>query len=187
LGVKVIVQKTTTLEMMRMKLLGIVGVLSMLAWGCGGASAGGTIQTGDTTPPAPAAEPAKAATDDVGAAHFKGDHLEVDKQILFDTDSDHINEEQSKGILADLVGVLKAHPEVVHLQIAGHTDTKGSAEHNQDLSQRRAAAVAKYINEHGLPNVKIETVGHGKSKPLCTEDTDACHDKNRRVEFVVLK
>lgn len=172
---------------MHTKILGVLAVSSMLVWGCGGG--GGSIRAGgDTTPPPPSPEqPQAAATNDVGSAHLKGDHLEIDKQILFDTDSDHINEEQSKGVLSDLIAVLKAHPELVHLQIAGHTDAKGSAEHNQDLSKRRAAAVAKYINEHGLPNVKIETVGYGKTKPLCTEDTDACHDKNRRVEFNVLK
>lgn len=172
---------------MHTKSVGILVVSSMLVWGCGGG--GGSIRTGGGDAPAPpsAPEQAKAATNDVGSAHLKGDHLEIDKQILFDTDSDHINEEQSKGVLSDLIAVLKAHPELVHLQIAGHTDSKGSAEHNQDLSQRRAAAVAKYINEHGLANVKIETVGYGKTKPLCTEDTDACHDKNRRVEFNVLK
>ncbi len=170
-----------------MKLFGVVVIASMMAWGCGGGAVQGTVQTGDSATPPPVAEPAKAGTNDVGVVHMKGDHLEVDKQIMFDTDSDHINEEQSKGILADLVAIMKAHPEVVHLQIAGHTDANGSAAHNQELSERRAAAVAKYINDHGLPNVKIDSVGHGKTKPLCTEDTDACHDKNRRVEFIVLK
>jgi outer membrane protein OmpA-like peptidoglycan-associated protein len=172
----------------RTSVIGMLAVLAMMAWGCGGGSANATVQTGgDVVPPPAATEAPKQATNDVGAAHFKGDHLEIDKQILFDTDSDRINEEQSKGILTDLVTLLKAHPEVVKLQIVGHTDSKGSAEHNQQLSEKRAAAVAKYINDHGLPNVKIETVGHGKTKLLCTEDTDACHDKNRRVEFNVLK
>ena len=172
---------------MQMKMLGVLAIATTLLWGCGGGSAQGNIQTGDSVTPPPAGESAKAGANDVGSAHLKGDHLEIDKQITFDTDSDHINEEQSKGVLADLVAVMKAHPEVVHLQIAGHTDTNGSAAHNQELSERRAAAVAKYINDHGLPNVKIDTVGHGKTKPLCTEDTDACHDKNRRVEFIILK
>jgi outer membrane protein OmpA-like peptidoglycan-associated protein len=170
------------------KLLGALVIASTLVWGCGGGGGGVAIQSGDSSPPPPPpAEPAKAEANDVGSAHLKGDHLEVDKQILFDTDSDHINEEQSKGILSDLVGILKAHPEVVHLQIVGHTDVNGTAAHNQDLSERRAAAVAKYINGHGLPNVKIDTVGYGKTKPLCAEDTEACHDKNRRVEFNILK
>jgi outer membrane protein OmpA-like peptidoglycan-associated protein len=172
----------------RKSVIGLLVILSALAWGCGGGGASNPIPPSNATVPAPAAtEAPKGPTNDIGGAHLKGDHLEIDKQILFDTDSDHINEEQSKGVLSDLVAVLKAHPELVHLQIVGHTDSKGSAEHNQKLSESRAVAVAKYINDHGLPNVKIETVGHGKTKPLCTEDTDACHDKNRRVEFNVLK
>ncbi|MBK9266135.1 MAG: OmpA family protein [Polyangiaceae bacterium] len=172
-----------------MKRLFLLVVPFALIVGCGGGgSMQAEIKTGDSAPPPPpVAEAPKDAPSDVGTAHIKGDHIEIDQQILFDTDSDHINEEQSKGVLSDLVAILKAHPEVVHMQIAGHTDSTGSAEHNQKLSERRAAAVAKYINEHGLPNVKIETAGYGKTKPLCTEDTDACHDKNRRVEFIILK
>lgn len=160
--------------------------------GCGG---GATVQaeakTPETPPAAtaetPPADPPADAPSDVGTAHLKGDHLEIDKQILFDTDSDHIDEAQSKTVLDDLVALLKAHPEIVHLSIEGHTDTRGAPAHNQDLSDRRAAAVAKYLNSHGLPNVKFEHKGHGASKPLCTEATDACHDKNRRVEFILLK
>lgn len=173
---------------MNVKILGALVALGMLGLGCGGGSANVEIKAGggETTPP-PAVEPAKAGTNDVGAAHLKGDHLEIDKQVLFDTDSDHIDEEHSKGVLSDIIAVLKAHPELVHLQIVGHTDANGSAQHNQELSERRAAAVGKYINGHGLENVKIETVGYGKTKPLCTEDTAACHDKNRRVEINVLK
>ncbi len=168
----------------------VTAALFLVPLGCGG---GATVQAEvKTAQPAPApaattAAPAEGAPADVGTAHLKGDHLEIDKQILFDTDSDHIDEEQSKTVLGDLVTLLKAHPELVHLRIEGHTDTRGSAAHNQDLSDRRAAAVAKYLNGHGLPNVKIDSKGHGSSKPLCTEATDACHDKNRRVEFLVVK
>ncbi|HVK63385.1 MAG TPA: OmpA family protein [Polyangium sp.] len=155
--------------------------------GCGG---GGSAQVelktgGDATPPSDT--PTAAAANDVGEAHFKGDHLEIDHQILFDTDSDHINEAQSQKVLGDLVTLLKAHPELVHLRIEGHTDVRGSAEHNQDLSERRAKAVAQYLNSHGLPNVKIDAKGYGVTKPLCSEDNDACHDKNRRVEFLIVK
>ncbi|MRG94323.1 OmpA family protein [Polyangium spumosum] len=164
-------------------------VAFLFAVGCGGGgSAQLEVKTGDDAPPPPAtAAPAEAAPADVGEAHFKGDHLEIDHQILFDTDSDHIKEDQSQKVLGDLVTLLKAHPEIVHLSIEGHTDTRGSAEHNQDLSERRAKAVAQYLNNHGLPNVKIDAKGHGNTKPLCTEDSDACHDKNRRVEFLVVK
>lgn len=159
-----------------------------LAAGCGG---GATVQAEAKAPPPSTATPeptppAAEAPKDVGAVHLKGDHLEIDQQILFDTDSDHIDEEKSKTLLTDLVTMLKAHPELVHLSIEGHTDARGSAAHNKDLSDRRAAAVGTWLAGHGLPNVKFEHKGHGSEKPLCTEATDACHDKNRRVEFIVL-
>jgi OOP family OmpA-OmpF porin len=165
-------------------------LLFAVSLGCGG---GGSVQVeAKTAEPQPAptaapADPPAGAPADVGSAHFKGDHLEIDQQILFDTDSDHIDEGKSKKVLDDLVALLKAHPELVHLRIEGHTDTRGAAAHNQDLSDRRAAAVGSYLNTHGLPNVKIDHKGYGASKPLCTEDTAECHDKNRRVEFLVVK
>lgn len=170
-------------------ILSAMVVSFLFAVGCGG---GGSIQAevktgGEDAPLPPATTPAAAAPADVGTAHLKGDHLEVDKPILFDTDSDHIDEEHSKGVLGDLLTLMRAHPELVHLSIEGHTDTRGSAAHNQELSEKRAAAVAKYINGHGLANVKLDPKGFGSSKPLCKEDTEACHDKNRRVEFIVLK
>jgi outer membrane protein OmpA-like peptidoglycan-associated protein len=157
--------------------------------GCGG---GGSAQMevktgGDATSSSNAAAPAAGASTDVGEAHLKGDHLEIDHQIMFDTDSDHIDEARSKKVLGDVLALLKAHPELVHLRIEGHTDTRGSDAHNTDLSERRATAVAQYINSHGLPNVKIDAKGYGRSQPLCKEDTEACHDKNRRVEFIVVK
>ncbi|TKD06574.1 OmpA family protein [Polyangium fumosum] len=164
----------------------VASFLFLVACG-GGGSAQVELKTGGDATPPPSDTAATAAASDVGEAHLKGDHLEIDHQILFDTDSDHINEAQSQKVLGDLVALLKAHPELVHLRIEGHTDVRGSAEHNQDLSERRAKAVAQYLNSHGLPNVKIDSKGYGQSKPLCSEDSDTCHDKNRRVEFLVVK
>lgn len=172
----------------------VFAVLSLsLTAGCGGsATVQADVQTPPPPPPTATAEPETPppapaeAPNDVGSVHLKGDHLEIDHQILFDTDSDHIDEEKSKPLLNDLVTMLKAHPEMVHISIEGHTDVRGSAAHNKDLSDRRAAAVGAWLASHGLPNVKFEHKGHGSEKPLCTEMTDECHDKNRRVEFIVL-
>ncbi len=135
-------------------------------------------------PPPPAPEPPPAAPSE---ATLHDNHIELAHQILFDLNSDHIDEEHSQGVLRDLVALLQANPRIRRLRIEGHTDTQGSASRNLDLSNRRAAAVATYLRTHGIPNVTYETQGLGQTQPLCRENNDACHDRNRRVEFTVLE
>lgn len=160
----------------------------MFAFGCA-ANAEVKLAVAEPPPPAAAVAPAAApaAPAELGEAKIKGDHIEIAHQIQFDTDSDHIDEAKSKAVLHDLLEIMRAHAEVTHVLVEGHTDERGAASHNQDLSNRRAGAVATYLNSHGLTSVKFEAKGHGSAKPLCKEDTKECHDSNRRVEFTILK
>lgn len=161
----------------------------MFAFGCT-ASGGMQVAVAEPPPPAvaaPAPAPPPAAPSEVGEAKIKGDHIEIAHQIQFDTDSDHIDENKSKAVLQDLLDILRLHGEVNHVLVEGHTDERGAVSHNQELSNRRAGAVATYLNSHGLASVKFESKGHGSAKPLCKEDTKECHDSNRRVEFTILK
>jgi outer membrane protein OmpA-like peptidoglycan-associated protein len=67
--------------------------------------------------------------------------------------------------------------------ISGHTDAKGSAEYNQQLSQRRAEAVRRYfIDHHGIVAGRLVAKGYGKSQPLLP--SDPYNDLNRRVQFL---
>lgn len=132
--------------------------------------------------PAPAA-PAPAPQH--AEAHLSGGHITLEHQILFDTDSDHIQEQQSQTTLTDLVALLRENAQIRRLRVEGHTDVRGDASHNQRLSQRRAQAVADYLRGHGFESIQFEAVGNGASQPLCSEDTAACHDRNRRVEFTI--
>ena len=79
------------------------------------------------------------------------------------------------------------HP-TFRLSIAGHTDTSGDPDVNEQLSQNRAAAIRRYIERKGklAPN-RIESFGYGSSRPLKDERTDADAQVNRRVEFRLLK
>lgn len=133
--------------------------------------------------PAPAAEPAPAPQH--AEAHLANGHITLEHQILFDTDADHIQEQQSQATLTDLVALLRENSQIRRLRIEGHTDTRGDVGHNQRLSQRRAQAVADYLRTHGFENIQFEAVGNGPSQPLCTENADNCHDRNRRVEFTI--
>jgi len=136
--------------------------------------------------PAPAPEPAPAPPAPTEAV-LNNNHIELQHQILFDLGSDHIDEAHSQTVLRDLVALIQANPRIRRVRIEGHTDTQGSASRNLDLSNRRAAAVAAYLNSHGITSVTFEPQGLGQTQPLCQESTDACHERNRRVEFTILE
>lgn len=69
--------------------------------------------------------------------------------------------------------------------IEGHTDEQGSNHYNYRLSLSRAQAVQQYINEELQSHIHIETKGLGETTPLCTEATETCRTKNRRVEISI--
>ena len=71
------------------------------------------------------------------------------------------------------------------LQVRGHTDGTGGVNANQRLSDARAAAAKKYLEEHGIKAKEITTVGLGATQPLAVEDNDEARKFNRRVEIVV--
>ncbi|CAN5822527.1 hypothetical protein BH11MYX2_BH11MYX2_26260 [soil metagenome] len=102
--------------------------------------------------------------------------------ITFDTDSDHIKTE-SKPTLEQLVAAAKAEP-TWKLGIEGHTDSTGTPEHNQGLSDKRAAAVKAYLVKAGIAAVRLTTTGFGATKPVATNDTSLGRSQNRRVEVV---
>ncbi|MBK8262226.1 MAG: OmpA family protein [Nannocystis sp.] len=114
---------------------------------------------------------------------IEGDHLVIDRHINFAFDKDEILED-SFDLLDHITQLLKNHPEIVKLHVIGHTDAEGDADYNMKLSDRRANAVMKALKERGATQ-QIDAVGKGKTQNLCTEDTDECHAKNRRVEFII--
>lgn len=88
--------------------------------------------------------------------------------------------------LSKLAGILLAYPGEYHLEIEGHTDSIGSDDYNQKLSEGRAGAVRDYLSQEGVKSEKITAVrGLGKSKPVTTNDTAEGRQMNRRVEIVI--
>jgi outer membrane protein OmpA-like peptidoglycan-associated protein len=72
------------------------------------------------------------------------------------------------------------------IEVAGHTDSTGSDSYNQELSERRAAAVASYLGTRNVRTDRIITVGQGESSPVATNDTDLGRQQNRRVELTLV-
>ena len=102
--------------------------------------------------------------------------------INFDTDSDRIRDE-SKPTLDRIVSLLAAKP-AWKLSIEGHTDATATPPHNQQLSERRAAAVKSYLVAAGTDSARLTTKGLGATKPVATNDTAMGRAQNRRVELV---
>jgi outer membrane protein OmpA-like peptidoglycan-associated protein len=75
--------------------------------------------------------------------------------------------------------------ENTRITIEGHTDSVGSEQLNQSLSEKRAAAVRDYLVSRGVPADRITTTGLGESSPVATNDTPAGRQQNRRVELII--
>lgn len=105
--------------------------------------------------------------------------------IVFATNSDRIRPE-STPTLEEIGMMLEEHPEL-RLSIEGHTDADGEADHNQDLSERRAASVAQFLVErYGVDETRLETAGFGASQPVADNASPEGKQQNRRVELVKL-
>ncbi len=103
--------------------------------------------------------------------------------IYFDTGSDAIRQE-SAPTLKEIGTMLKDHADL-KLTIEGHTDNVGKAESNQALSEKRAAAVRKYlIDNYQIDAARLEAQGMGQTKPAASNDTAEGRQENRRVELV---
>lgn len=72
------------------------------------------------------------------------------------------------------------------IEVAGHTDNTGSDTYNQQLSERRAAAVAAYLGTRNVRQDRVITVGMGEGRPIATNDTEAGRQQNRRVELTLV-
>ena len=67
-------------------------------------------------------------------------------------------------------------------EIAGNCDERGAEQYNVALGFRRAHAVARYLEDLGVPAPRLSEVSYGKERPVCTEDAEACWARNRRAD-----
>lgn len=129
-----------------------------------------------------------------------GERLDYGGEIHFEYDKAYLrDDEETSKVLQSFEKFLEEHPEV-NLRVEGHTDSRGSDDYNQRLSDRRAASVRKWLLAQGVAEERLESVGKGESAPRVQEpeecddkkpeDTTPCEEAwqaNRRVEFHVTK
>jgi outer membrane protein OmpA-like peptidoglycan-associated protein len=105
--------------------------------------------------------------------------------IFFDFDKSVLKEESFPEL--NRLAELMKEKATMQVEIAGHTDEVGTEEYNMGLSERRAKAVANYMEGRGITKERIAVVFFGESKPIDNSHTKAGHAKNRRVEFKIVK
>jgi len=103
--------------------------------------------------------------------------------VSFDVDSATIKP-QYLDTYAKIASILKSYDKTV-IHVVGHTDSTGSDEHNQALSQRRAQSVGSYLISQGVDGSRVREEGRGESEPVATNDTAAGRARNRRVDIVI--
>ncbi len=113
---------------------------------------------------------------DVLAVTFKSD-------VLFDVNSASLK--QGAYVEIDRVAkVLQQYPQTT-IVIAGHTDSTGSEDHNQKLSERRAMSVSNALANQGVAPSRMRTIGFGESQPVGDNNTEAGRQLNRRVVVTI--
>lgn len=103
--------------------------------------------------------------------------------VLFDS-GQYTLKQITREKLAKLAGIILAHPGL-KLTAEGYTDSTGSADFNQKLSERRAQAVTDFLREQGVSGDSLNSIGYGEDRPVASNDTAAGRQQNRRVELIV--
>jgi outer membrane protein OmpA-like peptidoglycan-associated protein len=119
-------------------------------------------------------------------AELAAEQIVISQQVVFETNSAVLLPESNE-ILTEVARLITAHDEIELLEVQGHTDERGTAEYNRKLSQDRAASVVAWLTEHGIAGNRLKARGYGRDKPIADNSTEEGMQKNRRVEFHVLK
>jgi peptidoglycan-associated lipoprotein len=108
-------------------------------------------------------------------------------RVKFKTDKYELNSD-AKAALDEFAGKVKALTDPFYIEIQGHTDDTGGTRYNEDLGQRRADEVRRYLSrQHGIALNRMSTISYGDTLPAASNKTKAGRAQNRRVVIVVLQ
>jgi len=145
---------------------------------------------GDSIPDEVDACPAKAGSPDPdakkngcpGLVKIENGQIVILDQVYFATGKDVILP-RSFPVLQAVLHAVKSLPAGRSVRVEGHTDDRGDAKKNVELSQRRADAVKRWLVDKGIPATRLIAEGKGPERPIDTNKTDKGRARNRRVEF----
>jgi len=134
-------------------------------------------------PGAPSPDPKKNGCP--GLVRIENGRIAILEPVFFATNKDVILK-KSFPVLNHVVFALKASPFIKKVEIGGHTDDRGKADRNRELSGRRASSVMKYLVDKGIAADQLSAKGYGPDKPIASNKDKKGRERNRRVEFVIL-
>jgi peptidoglycan-associated lipoprotein len=105
------------------------------------------------------------------------------KDILFDFDKSDLRANETSKV-SEIATYMQQNPSV-KVGIDGHTDPRGTDKYNQALSERRVSVIRAALMRAGVPDDKIHTGAFGESRPICGDPTEACWQRDRRVEVLL--
>lgn len=133
----------------------------------------------------------KALADQIAAGAIRVERLPDDRLLVgmtgetaFGVDSDQI-QPRFYPTLQTISGIVNRYGKT-ELKVAGHTDSTGSAAHNQQLSERRAASVQSFLEGDGVLPQRIYATGLGKNQPIASNDSESGRRLNRRVDITII-
>lgn len=112
--------------------------------------------------------------------------LDLRGKVYFEASQARI-QSRSFELLNWVAKVIREHPEIPRVVVGAHTDDRGFAEQNRQLSQQRADAVMRYLIDKGAPAERLEARGYGSERPVDSNATSIGRENNRRVDFKIIR
>jgi peptidoglycan-associated lipoprotein len=137
-------------------------------------------------PPRPAPPAPAPLTEDQIFSQKTVEQLNAERvltDVFFDYDEATLRDD-GRAALARNADYLKRWGSI-RLTVEGHADSRGTAEYNLALGGRRAGAVRDYLASLGVAGDRMTSVSKGKEQPVCTEETEACWQQNRRAHLII--
>ncbi|MEM1263908.1 MAG: OmpA family protein [Pseudomonadota bacterium] len=120
------------------------------------------------------------------SVHRNGNNITLNMpgNVTFATDSSDLSP-QFFNVLSSVTKVLNKYDQTI-IEVAGHTDSTGTDQYNQSLSERRASSVGQYLRTQGILDQRIMTLGLGEQYPVADNATTSGRQLNRRVELTLV-
>lgn len=152
-------------------------------------SAGGTDTrsvTVEVASPPPPPPPAPASSGSISGSEMLNGQ---GQDAYFDYDKSELRDDARQAMThnADLLKRIFAADPTFTVAIEGHCDERGSAEYNLGLGDRRATAAKEFLIQLGVPGDRLTTISYGKDRPVCTDENEACYQRNRRAHLAAAK
>lgn len=135
-----------------------------------------------------AADPIDARKNGCPRAFVSGSRIELSSPVKFRPNgAELLADKDSDAVLEALLDILKKRTEIRRVRIEAHTDNRGDPGNNKRVASARAAAIAKWLVDHGIDKNRIQTEGIGGDRPIDTNETEAGRSANRRIEIRIVR